>query len=66
MKKSFCYLKIKNPFIYQAPKSVNYFSELDYGIQLNQKEQCKMKLNEIFSNEAEFMNWLASNCYSCV
>jgi hypothetical protein len=24
-----------------------------------------MKLREIFPNEAEFMNWLANNCYSC-
>ena len=24
-----------------------------------------MKLNEIFSNEMEFMDWLANNCYSC-
>jgi hypothetical protein len=24
-----------------------------------------MKLNEIFPNEAEFMEWLANNCYNC-
>jgi len=24
-----------------------------------------MKLNEIFPNEGEFMDWLANNCYSC-
>ena len=24
-----------------------------------------MIINEIFPNEAEFMNWLANNCYSC-
>lgn len=24
-----------------------------------------MKLNEIFPNGAEFMDWLANNCYSC-
>ena len=24
-----------------------------------------MNLNEIFPNDAEFMDWLANNCYSC-
>jgi len=24
-----------------------------------------MNLNEVFPNEAEFMDWLAKNCYSC-
>ncbi|MCK4981966.1 MAG: hypothetical protein KAS17_03530 [Victivallaceae bacterium] len=24
-----------------------------------------MTLNEIFPDEAEFMDWLANNCYSC-
>lgn len=24
-----------------------------------------MTLNEIFSDEAEFMEWLVNNCYSC-
>ena len=24
-----------------------------------------MKLNEISPNEAEFMDWLVNNCYSC-
>ncbi len=24
-----------------------------------------MKLNEIFPDGAEFMDWLANNCYSC-
>jgi len=24
-----------------------------------------MKLNEIFSTDAQFMDWLANNCYSC-
>jgi len=24
-----------------------------------------MNLNEIFPNEAKFMDWLANNCYSC-
>lgn len=36
------------------------------GMIVAQKQELnQMTLNEIFPNEAEFMEWLASNCYSC-